>query len=264
MFAALGRATVRFRWLVVAAWVIITVALVASLPTLSSVEKSSNSDFLPATAASVRANILDAPFGSKDVSQAVLIAAAPTGSLTAADNVTVARVEQAIRGVPRVIGVTDQGASSNGRARKATVELRLPARDKGAASTRVVDAIRSSFASVPPSSGLSIHLTGPVAQSVDRQSQTSTTQTLTELLSVLFIIVLLLLTFRALLAPLVALLPSAVALVAAGPLIAESTRLGVQVSDLTPILLTVLLLGAGTDYGLFLICLLYTSDAADE
>ena len=32
-----------------------------------------------------------------------------------------------------------------------------------------------------------------------------------------------------------------------------STHLGVQVSDLTPILLIVVLLGAGTDYGLFLI-----------
>ena len=50
-----------------------------------------------------------------------------------------------------------------------------------------------------------------------------------------------------------ALLPSAVALFAAGPIIAESTHLGVQVSDLTPILLIVVLLGAGTDYGLFLI-----------
>ncbi len=92
-----------------------------------------------------------------------------------------------------------------------------------------------------------------MATSVDEQNQNGHIQTLTELLSVLFIVALLFLTFRALLAPLVALLPSAVALVAAGPIIAESTHLGVQVSDLTPILLIVVLLGAGTDYGLFLI-----------
>ena len=98
-----------------------------------------------------------------------------------------------------------------------------------------------------------MHLTGGVASSVDQQNQNGHTQTLTELLSVLFILALLFLTFRALLAPLVALLPSVVALFAAGPLIAASTHLGVQVSDLTPILLTVVLLGAGTDYGLFLI-----------
>ena len=98
-----------------------------------------------------------------------------------------------------------------------------------------------------------MHLTGGVAASVDEQNQNGHIQTLTELLSVLFIVALLFLTFRALLAPFVALLPSAVALFAAGPIIAESTHLGVQVSDLTPILLIVVLLGAGTDYGLFLI-----------
>jgi len=51
----------------------------------------------------------------------------------------------------------------------------------------------------------------------------------------------------------VALLPSGVALIAVEPVIAASTHIGVQVSDLTPVLLVVVLLGAGTDYGLFLI-----------
>jgi RND superfamily putative drug exporter len=88
---------------------------------------------------------------------------------------------------------------------------------------------------------------------VDQQNQNGHIQTLIELLSVLFIVALLFLTFRALLAPVIALLPSAVALIASGPIIAESTHIGVQVSDLTPILLIVVLLGAGTDYGLFLI-----------
>ena len=98
-----------------------------------------------------------------------------------------------------------------------------------------------------------MHLTGQAAQAVDQQAQQSKTQTLTDILSVLFIILLLFLTFRALLAPIVALLPSAVALIAVQPVIAASSHLGVQVSDLTPVLLVVVMLGAGTDYGLFLI-----------
>jgi RND superfamily putative drug exporter len=59
--------------------------------------------------------------------------------------------------------------------------------------------------------------------------------------------------FRALLAPLVTLFPAALALVVAGPLIAEATHIGVQVSSLLQLLLVVIVLGAGTDYGLFLI-----------
>ena len=98
-----------------------------------------------------------------------------------------------------------------------------------------------------------MHLTGQAAQAVDQQAQQSKTQTLTEILSVIFILLLLLLTFRALLAPFVALLPSGVALIAVQPVIAASAHIGVQVSDLTPVLLVVVLLGAGTDYGLFLI-----------
>jgi RND superfamily putative drug exporter len=39
----------------------------------------------------------------------------------------------------------------------------------------------------------------------------------------------------------------------ASPVIAESTKIGVQVSPVTQLLLIVLLLGAGTDYGLFLV-----------
>ena len=113
--------------------------------------------------------------------------------------------------------------------------------------------LRSTFATSGAPPGLAMHLTGSLAQNVDEEDQSGQTQLLTELLSVLFILALLFLTFRALLAPFVALLPSAVALIAAGPVIAVSSHLGVQVSDLTPILLVVVLLGAGTDYGLFLI-----------
>ncbi len=64
---------------------------------------------------------------------------------------------------------------------------------------------------------------------------------------------LLVLAFRAALAPIVTLLPAAFVLVLAGPVIAESTKLGVQVSSITQLLLIVLILGAGTDYGVFLV-----------
>jgi RND superfamily putative drug exporter len=72
-------------------------------------------------------------------------------------------------------------------------------------------------------------------------------------ISVFLILGVLILAFRAVLAPLVALAPAALALALASPLIAESTRLGVQISSLLQLLLTALVLGAGTDYGLFLL-----------
>ena len=59
--------------------------------------------------------------------------------------------------------------------------------------------------------------------------------------------------FRAAIAPLVTLLPAIWVLEMSGRIIAEASTAGLQVSTITQTMLTVLLLGAGTDYGLFLI-----------
>ena len=252
-FTSLGRITVRFRWLIVVAWALGTVALVLGLPSISSVEKNSNAQFLPATQPSVQAATLAAPFQPTATSQAVLVAASASGAFTAADKAAIERAENAIAGVPKVTAVQDQGVSSDGRARRAVINLAIPSASTSPDAVRTISAVRTAIASAGAPPGLVLHLTGPAAQAIDQQAQQSKTQTLTELLSVLFILLLLFLTFRAFLAPFIALLPSAVALIAVEPVIAASTRLGVQVSDLTPILLVVVLLGAGTDYGLFLI-----------
>ncbi len=47
-FAAAGRVAVRFRWAVIAAWVVATVLANLYLPSLDSVAKGSTSDYLPA------------------------------------------------------------------------------------------------------------------------------------------------------------------------------------------------------------------------
>ncbi|HEX7444605.1 MAG TPA: MMPL family transporter, partial [Acidimicrobiales bacterium] len=252
-FSALGRFVVRFRWLVVVVWIVGTLALVLGLPGISSVEKSSNAQFLPASMPSEQAARLSAPFRSGTTSEAVLVAATNSGRLSGSDIAAIDRVEGAIGAIPQVISVHDQGTSADGRARQAVVTLAVPPDSTGPLATRTIAEIRATFAAADLPSGLTVHLTGAAAQSVDRQNQQGKAQKITEILSVLFILLLLLFTFRALLAPFVALLPSAVALIAAEPIIAASTHLGVQVSDLTPVLLVVVMLGAGTDYGLFLI-----------
>ena len=92
-----------------------------------------------------------------------------------------------------------------------------------------------------------------MATNVAQQKQSATTGNKTQLLSILFIIVLLLFVFRSLLAPLVTLLPAAVVLQLSGSLIGELGSHGLKISQITQLLLIVLILGAGTDYGLFLV-----------
>ena len=71
--------------------------------------------------------------------------------------------------------------------------------------------------------------------------------------SILFIIVLLFLIFRSVLAPFVTLLPAAIVLQLSGSFIGALGAHGLKISGVTQLLLIVIVLGAGTDYGLFLV-----------
>jgi RND superfamily putative drug exporter len=251
LFARVGKIVVRWPYLVVLAWVLITFLAVNFLPSLSSVAKSDTA-FLPASAPSMRAAELRTPFQRENVSTALIVAAREQGRLTAADRKAIARVERAVRRVPSVVGVRDQGLSQDGQAQRLFVQLDIPHYGGGGSAEDAVGQIRSSLrrAGQP---GLKLYLTGQLPLRIDNNTQTHRIQRNTELYSVVFIILLLLFVFRAPLAPLVTLAPAALALVLAGPVIAEATKVGVEASEMTRVLLIVLMLGAGTDYGLFLI-----------
>jgi RND superfamily putative drug exporter len=251
-FTSLGRFTVRFRFLIVLAWIIVTILAVRLLPSLGDVAKDTTSGFLPANTPSMQAAAMAAPFQDVSLAPATLVAARD-GGLTAEDNAALDRIEQEIRGIDKVKVVADIGVSQDGQARQALVQAAVIAFTGGPEAQGVVDAIRATFTGPGVPAGLDIHLTGQLATQVDTVAASGSSESTTSLLSLLFIIVLLLLAFRAALAPLVTLLPAAFVLVLAGPVIAESTKIGVQVSSITQLLLIVLVLGAGTDYGVFLV-----------
>jgi RND superfamily putative drug exporter len=251
-FTSLGRFSVRFRFLIVVAWIAVTILAVHFLPSLGDVAKDTTSGFLPATSPSMQAAAMAAPFQDVSLAPATLVVAR-SGGLTAADNAAVDRLEAQIRGVDRVKVVIDLGVSSDGQARQALVEAAVIAFSAGPEAKGVVDAIRSTFTATPTPAGLQIHLTGQLATQIDTVAASGSSQNQTQELSLLFIVVLLLLAFRAVLAPIVTLLPALFVLVLSGPVIAEATKIGVQVSSITQLLLIVLILGAGTDYGVFLV-----------
>ncbi|MBO0683795.1 MAG: MMPL family transporter, partial [Candidatus Dormibacteraeota bacterium] len=113
--------------------------------------------------------------------------------------------------------------------------------------------LRSAIAGVSLPAGLQAHLAGPVATSVDNNSTSGTSGDRLRLLSIVFVVVLLLLVFRSLLAPLVTVVPAFLVVTLAGPLSAEAAKAGLQVSQVAQLLQIVLVIGAGTDYGLFLV-----------
>jgi RND superfamily putative drug exporter len=251
VFTALARFDIRFRWLIVAVWVVGVIAGARLLPNLTTVTHSNNAQFLSSSSPSVRAAQLAAPFQVADPGQtATIVAARGSGPLTAEDTAALAQAEQAVRQVPGVSSVRDVGTSPDGSAAQALVTVPGSISTSNSAETDVVHGIRAamSHAGAPP--GLELHLAGPMAVTVDARS--TETGGITQF-TLLFVIVVLFVVYRAALAPLITLIPAALAVVISGPLIAEIMgRTGIAVPPSTQPLLIVLLIGAGTDYGLFL------------
>ncbi|HEY8674117.1 MAG TPA: MMPL family transporter [Candidatus Dormibacteraeota bacterium] len=251
LFTAIGNFSVRFRWPIAIGWVVLTIVSVRAFPGLSDVAKDSQSSFLPAGSPSVQAEQLAQPFQDSQHGVATLVVARQGGTLTAADTQRIAAVETTIRGIHGVLRVQDFGLSPDRHAEQAQVVTDLPPFRAGSDAISLVAAVRGTFPAT--SDGLQFHLTGTIPAFVDQQSQSKSSMGDIQKFSLLFIIVLLLIAFRALLAPLVTLVPAALVLALASPVIAGATHLGVQVSAITQFILIVLVLGAGTDYGLFLV-----------
>ena len=251
-FRAIGSFAVRFRWFVLVAWIIAAVAVPRALPSLSSVTQGNNANFLPASAPSEHALKLAGPLGGSSLTPVPVVAASTQGTLTSADQAWLQKLQQDLAKVKTVVKVRDLGHSPDGQAAQLQVLSNV---SQGADTdvTRLVKDLRSAIARDGPPSGLDVHLAGAVAIQVDQQAKSGSTDSQIQLLSIVFIIGLLLLVFRALLAPLVTLIPAVLAVTISGPLVAEAAHHGLKVSPLAQILLIVLVLGAGTDYGLFLV-----------
>jgi len=253
-FSALARVVVRFRWLVVVLWIAAIVLTSAAFPSLSSEINNDNSQFLPSSTPSSQAASLAAPIlGSRNDNSSVTIVAARTGNLSgAAELEALARVIAAVRSVPRVDSARAIAISADGKAAQILVRAHINAADITDQKT-LISGIERALADAHPPAGVELALAGAVATNVANQASSQRTGSETQSFSFVFIIVLLLLIFRSLLAPLITLLPAGVSLVVAMRLIGELGAHGLKISEITELLLIILILGAGTDYGLFLV-----------
>jgi len=253
-FAGLGRFVVRFRFLVVLLWIIVAVVSSRALPSLSSEVNNDNSQFLPASAPSSQAADLATPLlgNVNQDSQVIIVAARSGGALTASDQRAIAREITAVRQVPLVLSAREAGISPDRQAVQIIVLARVNAQDIATQKT-LVDDLQATLAGTHPPAGLRFLPAGTVVTNVANQSSSSSTGSKIQLFSLLFIVILLLLIFRSLLAPLVTLIPAVFALVISMRFIGGLGAHGIKISEITELLLIVLLLGAGTDYGLFLV-----------
>jgi len=260
IFRGIGKFAVKFRWVILIVWIAAAAAIPKALPSLASVTQGNNSAFLPASAPSEQATNLAAPLGiSLSVTPVPIVAAVSTGSLTAADQTWLATLATDLDKVATVTKVSNLGESAvpgpngvTGQAAQLQVLSTVSQSDQGA-QTDLVDQLRSAIAAASPPAGLQVHLAGQLAINVDQQKQSGNTGSQVQGVAFVFILILLLIIFRSLLAPLITVVPALLSVTIAGPIIGELGNHGLKVSSLSQLLLIVLVLGAGTDYGLFLV-----------
>jgi putative drug exporter of the RND superfamily len=260
IFRAIGRFAVKFRWVVVVIWVVAAVAIPKALPSLASVTQGNNSAFLPANAPSEHATTLAAPLGiSLAVTPVPVVAAVTTGSFSAADQTYLTTLTTDLAKVPTVTKARELGQSPvpgpngvAGQAAQLQVDSTVNLNDDTAV-TDLVDNLRTAIRDSSPPAGMQVHLAGQLAINVDQQKQSGNTGNQVQLVALIFILVLLLLIFRSVLAPFITVIPALMSVAISGPLVAELAHHGLKVSQLSQLLLIVLVLGAGTDYGLFLV-----------
>ena len=260
IFRAIGKFAVKFRWVVLIVWIAAAVAIPKALPSLASVTQGNNADFLPNSAPSQHAANLAAPLGlSLKVTPVPVVAAVPTGTLTAADQAWLSTLQTDLGKVSTVTSVRALGESAvpgpkgvSGQAAQLQVLSDASTSDQGALTALVKD-LRSAITAASPPAGLQVHLAGQVAIAVDQQKQSGNTGNEVQGGSFLFILILLFIIFRSVLAPFITVIPALLSVTIAGPIIGELGNHGLKVSTLSQLLLIVLVLGAGTDYGLFLV-----------
>ncbi|HEV3288680.1 MAG TPA: MMPL family transporter, partial [Streptosporangiaceae bacterium] len=252
IFRTIGSLAVKFRWLVLVAWVAGAILAVLLLPSLNSVTQNNNTKFLPASAPSSHAQKLAAPFGTAALVPIPVIAAQPSAPLSHADLSAIAALPARLKTVAGVAKVQDAGVSADGHA----VQLVVLAQQGGGNqnyATDLINGLRAKIAQAHLPAGLQAHVTGDIAAQVDQQKASGNTGAKIQFISLLFILILLVVIFRSFTLAVVTVIPPLLSFTIAGPLVAEAAQHGLQVSPIAEFLMIVLVLGAGTDYGLFLV-----------
>src|SRR5580693_7075760 len=259
VFAALGRMVTNHPWRVIAVWIIVAVAVVATAPALPTT--SNEASFLPSSYESIKAqNLQDQAFpeaGKVDATAAIIVfARSDHGRLTAADKAKVASVASTLNGrhIANILSVTAGPASPNGLVQTASVAMTNDV--VNGSGTQAADAIKILRADLEPlisGAGLYAGVTGAAAQQLDSQQSGNKAEQVVLLATLILILVLLLVIFRS---PIIALMPiitiAIVAGVAQGLIADVNSALNLNADSQTTVILIVVLFGIGTDYILFL------------
>ncbi|WP_242901730.1 MMPL family transporter [Actinomadura terrae] len=255
MFGGLARFVVRRRWWVIAAWVVAAVLLAGFAPRFKA--STEQTDFLPGSYESVRALDLTRDAFPQTRGQAAIIAVtrADGGPLTEADRMVTARLsrmleDERLRGVQRV----QVGALARNR-QVEMINVRFVSENPDDPDVRrAIDRMRDRLSDGTRGTGLTARVTGNAAISADAQESYERSDAITLGATVVVIFVLLIFTFRSVVAAFLPLVTVGLVMTVALALIGTVNKVfDLKGDTLTQSLMPIVLFGVGTDYILFLL-----------
>lgn len=258
----LVRGSLRRPWLVLGVWAVLAILLNTAVPQLETVVQHSSAPFFPASAPSVRAlEAMDKAFGSGDTRSDAFVVLVDTAGLSASDTTTYRGLVRGIAAQPqRVPELQDWIDHPQLRRvliskdhRATYLPLGLSSDIGSAASIADVKWLRSLAATVPRGPTTRVYVTGDPATITDLNDTVDRTSKRITVISLLALIAILILIYRRPVTILVPLATIGIAVACTRGVLALSGQAGFPVSTFTPAFIAAIVLGAGTDYTVFLI-----------
>lgn len=263
-FRRLGAVTSRFAWLVLAVWILALGALNIALPQLEEVISEHSAAFIPEdNEASAALKDMADDFGDPNSSAVGYFVLADDGGFDEADRAYYDELTAHLSAMrEHVAYLVDTQDSPEGREfttsddGKAVTLLTVLNGDNGTTeATQATDAVRDlahDELAAPP--GLQVEFSGPVATTSDQLQAVDRSMLIITGVSVVLIAITLLVAYRRLAVVAVALSILGVSLGVARPVVGILGAAGVlEMSMFTAALMTALVIGAGTDYAVFVI-----------
>ncbi|MGK2882416.1 MAG: MMPL family transporter [Mycobacterium sp.] len=259
---ALARFTVRHKALVVGAWVGLAVVLALLFPQLETVVEKQSAQLIPQDVASFQTlDRMSAAFGEQGSKTMLFVAMEDPAGLTPSARERYAYLVARLRAdADHVLLVQDlladpvtaaQALSQDGEAWYLPVGVVGTLGDPAAAES--VTAVRAIVAQAFEGSSTTVEVTGPPATFSDQIAEAEHDLLFISIATAALIAVILLVVYRSVFTALLPLLVIGTSLAVGRGVLSALGELGMPVSQFTVAFMTAILLGAGTDYTVFLI-----------
>jgi RND superfamily putative drug exporter len=259
LFSVLGRFVVRAPWLIIAAWIAVVGVLTATFPPLTKVVEGQTVQPLPPKAMAA-AEQMTKDFGESAQNILIVVFTDERG-LQPADEDVYRKLATTLRGEANdVTGVQDifttpalrpLMVSADNKAFYLAVNLRSPSGspESSQAYQRITEIAKRSTIG----SALTADVTGMAAIIGDLSIVSARDLHLIEIAIGLLVLTILLVIYRRPVTVLLPLITIAISVASAQGAVSALTQLGLGLSPLTIVLMTAMIVGAGTDYAVFLI-----------